>query len=147
MLVVAPEGAPEFTDATVGDLPGWLRAGDVLVFNDTRVIPAELTGTRVRGEATTTIAFNLIERVDGARWRAFARPGKRLKVGDRVRFGEGARVCLLGEVWATVTAKDEDGNEVQVIKVVAEDVALQLSRIDSITFTQARARETADAES
>lgn len=109
MLVVAPEGAPEFTDATVGDLPGWLRAGDVLVFNDTRVIPAELTGTRVRGEATTTIAFNLIERVDGARWRAFARPGKRLKVGDRVRFGEGARACLLGEVWASVTAKDEDG--------------------------------------
>ena len=44
------------------------------------------------------------------------------------------------------TATDDDGNEVQVIKVVAEDVALQLSRIESITFTPSRARETEAAE-
>lgn len=109
LLVVAPGGEPEFTDATVGDLPAWLRPGDALVFNDTKVIPAELSGIRVRGEARTAVAFNLIERAGAAHWRAFARPGKRLKVGDRVIFGEAGRVCLLGEVWATVTAKGEDG--------------------------------------
>ena len=109
LLVVRPGEAPEFTDATVGDLPSFLRAGDALVFNDTKVIPAELHGIRIRGEAATAIAFNLIERRGAATWRAFARPGKRLKVGDRVRFGEAGRVCLLGEVWATVAAKGEDG--------------------------------------
>lgn len=109
LLVVRPEAAEPFTDATVGDLAEWLRPGDALVFNDTRVIPAELHGVRHRGEAATAVAFNLIERVDAARWRAFARPGKRLKPADRVLFGEGGRVCALGELWATVGAKDEDG--------------------------------------
>ena len=109
LLVVRPGETAEFVDATVGDLPEWLRPGDALVFNDTRVIPAELVGTRVRGEARTQVVFNLIERVGPAAWRAFARPGKRLKVGDRVIFGEAGRVCLLGEVWATVTAKGDDG--------------------------------------
>ncbi len=109
LLVIRPGGTPEFTDATVGDLPDWLRPGDALVFNDTRVIPAELHGIRIREENSTAVAFNLIERVGANRWRAFARPGKRLKPGDRVLFGEAGRACLLGEVWARVVAKDEDG--------------------------------------
>jgi S-adenosylmethionine:tRNA ribosyltransferase-isomerase len=109
LLVVRPGGEPEFTDAAVGDLPGFLRPGDALVFNDTRVIPAELAGTRIRGDNRVAVAFNLIERAGASHWRAFARPGKRLKVGDRVLFGEEGRACLLGEVWATVTAKGEDG--------------------------------------
>mgnify|MGYP001765179527 CR=1 FL=1 len=109
LLVVRPGGEPEFIDATVGDLPTYLRAADALVFNDTRVIPAELHGVRIRGENRVTVAFNLIERVGANRWRAFARPGKRLKAGDRVLFGEEGRVCLLGEVWASVMAKAEDG--------------------------------------
>jgi len=109
LLVVRPGDPAPLVDATVGDLPDWLRPGDALVFNDTRVIPAELHGLRIRGEARTAVAFNLIERVDAARWRAFARPGKRLKPGDRVLFGEEGRACFLGEVWASVEAKDEDG--------------------------------------
>ena len=56
---------------------------------------------------------------------------------------KGSRVLVIGEE-REFTAKDEDGNEVQVIKVVAEDVALQLSRIESITYTPARSRETAE---
>mgnify|MGYP001765256034 CR=1 FL=1 len=109
LLVVRPGGKPEFADATVGDLPDFLRPGDALVFNDTRVIPAELGGTRIRGENRVGVAFNLIERASANRWRAFARPGKRLKLGDRVLFGEEGRACLLGEVWASVAAKSEDG--------------------------------------
>ncbi|MDK9694900.1 MAG: tRNA preQ1(34) S-adenosylmethionine ribosyltransferase-isomerase QueA [Siculibacillus sp.] len=109
LLVVRPGSEPEFTDATVGDLPGLLRPGDALVFNDTRVIPAELQGVRVRDGNPVAVAFNLIERASADRWRAFARPGKRLKLGDRVRFGEEGRACLLGEVWAGVVAKGEDG--------------------------------------
>ena len=109
LLVVRPQGEPEFVDATVGDLTTFLRPGDALVFNDTRVIPAELHGVRIRGEARTAVAFNLIERTGAALWRAFARPGKRLRVGDRVIFGAEGRACLLGEVWAGVTAKGDDG--------------------------------------
>ena len=56
---------------------------------------------------------------------------------------KGSRVLVIGEE-REFTAKDEDGREVQVIKVVAEDVALQLSRIESITYTPARSRETAE---
>ena len=108
LLVVRPQ-APELTDATVGDLVDWLRPGDALVFNDTRVIPAELHGVRLRDENRVAVAFNLIERAGPARWRAFARPGKRLKLGDRVLFGEAGRACFLGEVWARVAGKDDDG--------------------------------------
>jgi S-adenosylmethionine:tRNA ribosyltransferase-isomerase len=86
----------------VRDLPDLLRPGDALVFNDTRVIRAALQGERLRGENRARIAFNLHKRVDESRWRAFARPGKRLAVGDRIRFGNEGRVCLLGNLDATV---------------------------------------------
>ena len=71
LLVVTP---PAFDDRGVRDLPGLLRTGDCLVFNDTRVIPAALNGVRVRNETTAKVAFNLIKRIDASTWRAFARP-------------------------------------------------------------------------
>ena len=86
MLVVHP-GAP-LADRTVRDLPGVLRPGDVLVFNDTRVIPARLTGVRTRPGAPgqrTEVLLHLREAP--ARWRAFGRPAKRLSPGDLLRFG------------------------------------------------------------
>lgn len=108
LLVVGP--APgELVDRSVLDLPSLLRPGDALVFNDTKVIPAALEGTRIRDEAPAHVSFNLIKRVDESRWRAFARPAKRLKVGDRIRFGAEGRVCLLGELDATVTERGEEG--------------------------------------
>ena len=97
-------------DLTVGDLPLQLRRGDVLVFNNTKVIPAALSGVRVgRGAAMPKIEVLLHMRVDGARWKAFAKPGKKLQVGDRLRFGAEGKVCLLGEVGAMVEAKGEAG--------------------------------------
>jgi S-adenosylmethionine:tRNA ribosyltransferase-isomerase len=110
LLVVRPDGAPEFTDAGVRDLPGLLRPGDALVVNDTKVIAARLRGRRIgRSEAEPAIEATLHKRLDGSRWRAFVRPAKRLAVGDVVRFGEEGRVCFLGQLDATVEAKGEGG--------------------------------------
>lgn len=108
MLVVDPR-VGSLNDREVLDLPDLLQPGDALVFNDTRVIPAALDGVRVREGVTAKVAFNLIKRVDGARWRAFARPAKRLETGDRVRFGHANTSCLLGALDATVAAKLEAG--------------------------------------
>jgi S-adenosylmethionine:tRNA ribosyltransferase-isomerase len=106
-LLVVKDG---FSDLTVADLPSQLRAGDVLVFNNTKVIPAALSGVRVgRGDATPKIETLLHMRIDGSRWKAFAKPGKKLQVGDRLHFGAEGKVCLLGDLDATVEAKGEAG--------------------------------------
>lgn len=108
MLRVTP-GQP-LADLQVRDLPGELRAGDVLVLNDTRVIPARLSGRRTRGESVVAVEATLHKRVAPDRWSAFMRPGKRLAPGDRVSFGETEdRACLLGALDATVVEKGEGG--------------------------------------
>jgi S-adenosylmethionine:tRNA ribosyltransferase-isomerase len=84
MLVIEGAEAP-FADKSVRDLPSLLRAGDVLVFNDTRVIPAQLEGRR--GDAR--IGATLHKRVDLRRWLAFVRNAKRLREGDRLEFPAG----------------------------------------------------------
>jgi S-adenosylmethionine:tRNA ribosyltransferase-isomerase len=86
------------SDSHVCDLPGLLRAGDCLVFNDTKVIPAQLTGKR--GDAT--IGATLHKRIDLRRWQAFIRNAKRLRVGERVDFGQ--------DVSAIAEARHEDGS-------------------------------------
>lgn len=85
MLFVPGEG--ELEDRGVRDLPQLLKAGDVLVFNDTRVIPAQLEGRRAGGEAK--IGATLHKREDLRRWIAFIRNAKRLKEGDQIIFGGG----------------------------------------------------------
>ncbi len=72
-------------DRVVGDLPASLRRGDMLVFNDTRVIPAQLEGRR--GDAT--IGATLHKREGPRRWRAFVRNARRLRDGDVIDFGAG----------------------------------------------------------
>ena len=95
MLVVRPDG---LSDGGVGDLPHLLRRGDVLVFNDTRVIPAQLEG--LRGAAR--IGATLHKRIDLRRWQAFVRNGRRLREGDAIDFGAG--------VAATAEALHPDGS-------------------------------------
>lgn len=85
-------------DAVVRELPHYLRAGDLLVFNDTRVIPAQLEGTR--GEAR--IGATLHKREGPRRWRAFVRNAKRLREGDTIDFGAG--------VTAQASDRAEDGS-------------------------------------
>lgn len=88
MLVV--EGGAPFRDCGVRDLPGLLRAGDVLVFNDTRVIPAQLEGRRGSKESGgARIGATLHKRIDLRRWQAFIRNAKRLHEGDRIDFANG----------------------------------------------------------
>ena len=82
-MLVVDGGA--ISDRGVRDLPALLRAGDCLVFNDTRVIPAQLEGTR--GDAK--IGATLHKRIDLRRWQAFVRNAKRLRVGETVDFGSG----------------------------------------------------------
>ncbi|ESZ68521.1 S-adenosylmethionine tRNA ribosyltransferase [Mesorhizobium sp. L103C119B0] len=107
MLVVRPgEG---LSDRTVGDLPSLLRAGDVLVFNDTKVIPAQLRGIRRRGEAQAQVDATLHMRMAPDRWLAFMRPGKRIAAGDRIHFGHDGNSCFLGQLDATVIEKGEAG--------------------------------------
>ena len=96
-------------DRSVRDLPVLLAPGDALVVNDTKVIPAALEGTRERNGHVAHVAFNLIKRIDESRWRAFARPAKRLEVGDRVVFQAEGRVCLAGSLSAVVKEKLEAG--------------------------------------
>jgi S-adenosylmethionine:tRNA ribosyltransferase-isomerase len=100
LLVVQPDGS--LNDRHVQDLPGLLRPGDVLVFNDTRVIPAQLHGVRMRDGNSIDVGVTLIERIDAAEWWSFAKPGKRLKPGDRIAFGS-------GDLSAEVLGKAEDG--------------------------------------
>jgi S-adenosylmethionine:tRNA ribosyltransferase-isomerase len=73
------------------------------------VIPARLRGRRIGRGAEPAIEATLHQRIDGARWRAFVKPAKRLAAGDVVRFGEEGRVCFLGQLDATVEAKGEGG--------------------------------------
>lgn len=110
MLVVRPDGSPSIEDRHVYDLPSFLKAGDALVFNDTKVIPAQLEGVRLRdGAERTPVSATLHMRTDAGRWKAFARPGKRIKVGDRIEFGHSGNACLLGTLGAVVEDKGEAG--------------------------------------
>lgn len=107
LLVVKPGG--ELADRTVRDLPSLLRAGDMLVFNDTRVIPAQLRGLRRRGGNTAQVEATLHMRVAPDRWLAFMRPGKRIAAGDRIHFGHDGNSCFLGQLDATVLEKRDGG--------------------------------------
>jgi len=96
MLVVP--GAGDLADSTVRELPRWLSKDDVLVFNDTRVIPAQLEGRR--GQAR--VGATLHKRIDLRRWQAFVRNSKRLRPGEVVEFPAG--------VTATAEERHADGS-------------------------------------
>ncbi|MGH6993412.1 MAG: tRNA preQ1(34) S-adenosylmethionine ribosyltransferase-isomerase QueA, partial [Caulobacteraceae bacterium] len=117
-------------DHRVSDLPGLLEKGDLLVFNDTTVIPARLTGVRARGEARSGIEATLNRRLTASSWSAFARPGKRLKVGDRIAFGDSeAGVCLLTQLDATVKAKGEGGEVILAFDLAGPDLDLAIAEL------------------
>ncbi|MGE0533259.1 MAG: tRNA preQ1(34) S-adenosylmethionine ribosyltransferase-isomerase QueA [Hyphomonadaceae bacterium] len=103
-LLHVPSKGP-LADKRVSDAPELLRAGDLLVFNDTRVIPAALKAVRPGRDPkgpVVRVSLNLIERLGADRWRALAKPGKRLQIGDGLFFDEG--------LFASIEAKGDDGD-------------------------------------
>jgi S-adenosylmethionine:tRNA ribosyltransferase-isomerase len=96
MMVVHPGGRIEHRQ--VRDLPEYLRPGDAVVVNDTKVIPARLRGLRLRESGPAKIEVLLHRRLAPDRFSALARPARKLAVGDRLELGGlGAQVAARGE--------------------------------------------------
>lgn len=121
LLVVDASAAQTLRDHTVSDLPDLLREGDLIVFNDTKVLAAQLFGRRHRsGEPPVNIGLTLIEPCADGAWRAFAKPGRRLMVGDAVRLERGETAA-----WLIITTKEEGG----IVTVASRDPAHSMARI------------------
>ncbi|MBL4720770.1 MAG: tRNA preQ1(34) S-adenosylmethionine ribosyltransferase-isomerase QueA [Alphaproteobacteria bacterium] len=105
----------ELSDRHISDLPEILKPGDLLVVNDTKVIPVRLRGKRDAVAIEATLHKDLGE----GRWRAFAKPGRRLHVGDRVDFADG--------FFATVDAKPPEGDVILRFAMKPEDLYAALA--------------------
>ncbi|WP_332690850.1 S-adenosylmethionine:tRNA ribosyltransferase-isomerase, partial [Bosea sp. (in: a-proteobacteria)] len=109
LLVVRPGADAVFEDRGVRDLVDLLRPGDALVLNDTRVIPSRLYGRRYRGDASARVEVMLHKREASDRWLAFARPAKKVAIGETILFGDdtASNICELGRLQAEVVGKGE----------------------------------------
>ena len=107
LLLVRPGEAP-FEDRIVRDLPDLLRAGDVLVLNDTRVIPAASKACACAATASP-VEVDPDQAARRYRWRALARPASGSRRATASASAHDGRVCLLGALDATVAAKGEGG--------------------------------------
>lgn len=108
LLVIKEHG---LQDRHVCDLADMLQAGDALVFNDTKVIPAQLEGTRTREDgAVAKVSATLHTRLSDSNWLCFAKGSKKLRPGDRISFGHPNKLCLAGSLDCTVKTKDGQGN-------------------------------------
>lgn len=113
LLVVHPDGRLEHR--RFRDLPEYLHAPDLLVVNDSRVLPAQLLGTRLprrEGGPSAAIALTLHTRLGPDRYRAFAKPARRLQAGDWLLLGEGLRAMVEARADAEVFLKFEQAGEV-----------------------------------
>ncbi len=114
-LLVIP-AASEFEDRHIFDLPNLLRPGDLLVSNDTKVIPARLVGMRGAATVEITLAHNL----GGGAWQAYAKGARRLRPGDRIAFAD--------DFAAAVIAKEPEGPVVLRFDLEGERFAAALTR-------------------
>jgi S-adenosylmethionine:tRNA ribosyltransferase-isomerase len=116
-------------DQSVRDLPEILRPGDLMIVNDTKVIPAQLTGRRVDMGGEAKIEVTLIRRHEGdtRAWDAFAKPGKKLKVGDAVVFGGGAAALT-----ATIMHKHDSGEIALRFDCAESEMMAALHRVGSM---------------
>ncbi len=124
LLVVRPDGTPELADHCIADLPDLLAPGDILVANDTRVIPARLTGRRLgRGDTMPKIEATLHRREAADRWRAFVKPARKLTIGDKIAFAEDGTLpgnsdpCSATTLMAEVAEKGEGGEVLLVFEL------------------------------
>ncbi|WP_434056188.1 MAG: tRNA preQ1(34) S-adenosylmethionine ribosyltransferase-isomerase QueA [Roseibium sp.] len=145
MLVVRPDQGQVISDMGVRDLPVLLEPGDALVFNDTKVIPAQLEGRRLRGEVSAGIAVTLHMRCAPDQWRAFARPAKKLQIDDLVEF-ERAEAKLT----ATVREKSDAGEVLLRFDVSGPDLDVAIASVGHIPLppyiAQKRAEDAQDKQ-
>ena len=87
----------QITDGQVYDLEQILRAGDMLVLNNTRVIPAQLAGTRARGDVRAKVDITLMAPDPSGNWRAMARPLRKLALGDEIDFAAGLSAKVIAK--------------------------------------------------
>jgi len=130
LLLVDPHATPALSDRRVRDLPSFLKAGDAVIFNDTKVIPAQLEGLRHRdGAPAQPVSATLHMRMSPGSWKAFAKPGKRIKTGDRIQFGsETADIALE----ATVGEKGEGGEITLHFDVSGADLDAAIAAVGHI---------------
>ena len=117
------------------DLPEYLREGDCLVLNDTRVLPARLIGTRQSGGSVELV---LLRDLGEGRWECLSRPGRKTKPETELQFGD-------GELTATVEAVAEGGN--RIVQFHYEGIFLEvLERLGKMPLPPYIKEELADAE-
>jgi len=131
LLDVAPD---ELHDLGVRDLPALLRKGDLLVFNDTKVIPARLLGTRPGGGKVEAL---LIRDLGQGRWLTFARPTKRLRIGDGLSFA--------GGLGGRIDAKNDDGSIVLAFDLSGPEFVTALEQVGAVPLPPYIRGGTADA--
>lgn len=143
LLVVHADGRLE--DASVRDLPRFLDPGDILVFNDTRVIPAALKGVRPARDQSGSdvpVDINLVERRSDNQWLALGRPGKRLKPGDQIVFSD--------DFSASISAKQADGELLLDFSISGQDLDAAIERHGAMPLppyiARRRAADSADRD-
>lgn len=100
-------------DLTIKHLTSLIKPGDLLVVNNTKVIPAQLFGKRHRDGLEAKIALTLHKRLTPSRWSAFAKPGRKLNVGDNIIIGPEADVCSANKLKGRVTSKGETDFDIE----------------------------------
>ena len=143
LLLVKADGS-DLADDTVRNLGNYLREGDALVFNDTKVIPAQLEGFREREGVRAQVGATLHMRTGPDRWKAFLRPAKRIKEGERIDFGHGNNACLLGSLQATVAEKGEAGEALLVFDLSGADLDQAIAAVGHIPLPPYIASKRAD---
>lgn len=131
MLVIDPKNFGSnaaFSDCGISQFVDFLNEGDAVVFNDTRVIPAQFEGVRIRGENKVNVSATLHMRVADNAWKAFIRPGKRIKQGDAIVFKNSDHVQLN----ATVTAKGDGGEVTLTFDLSGADLDSQVMIVGKI---------------
>lgn len=110
-LMILHKDSGELEHRIFKDLPEYLRPGDCLILNDTRVIPARIYG--VKEETGAVVEFLLLTQKENNVWECLCKPGKRAKVGTRFNFGE-------GKLYGTVIEIQEDRQPVGAIRLPGE---------------------------
>ena len=113
-LMVLDKRSGEIEHRHFYDLPAYLRPGDCMVLNDSRVIPARLFGVRPSGGVTEVV---LLRDLGDKRWECLCRPGKKMRVGSTFSFGD-------GELNAVVDEVQEDGN--RILRFEYEGIFLEI---------------------